>query len=138
MDLATVGAFLELGKKLFEPLRQYAKWKAEGQANIALFCERIADCLASMADSASQGKPLETLGGELATYMDSLMDLLVGLVPHWRLTEFSEKLNNATIQGRMLKELQDTEGRSDAIAIIRDASGSFRGLSTVLQLSRGT
>lgn len=136
MELATVNALLELGKKLFEPLRQYAKRKSEDQEKIALFCDRIAECLALMADAASEGKPLETLSGELDTYMDSLMDLLTGLVPHWRLKEFSEKLNKATIQGTLLKELRGAEGRVKAIGIIREASGSFRGLSTVLRLTR--
>lgn len=138
MELATVTAFLELAKKLFEPLREYAKWRGESQERIALFCDRIAECLELMADSANEGKPLEALSGELDTYMDSLMDLLTGLVPHWRLAEFSQKLNKATIQGILLKELRDADSRDNAIAIIREASGSFRGLGTVLKLTRSS
>jgi hypothetical protein len=136
MDLTIIGAFLDLAKKLYEPLRQYAKYRDGNQERIAAFCEKISECLGSMATAATEKKSVAAYTGELSTYMDSLMDLLEGLIPVSRLKEFNEKLNRATIQGRLVSELTDEASLTKAVNEIMEASGAFRGLSALLKIQK--
>ena len=135
MELQTAKAFLDLAKGLVEPLREYVAWRNDRKTRVASFCEKIAECLANIAESAETRKPIEDYCGELNTYMDALMELLEGVITAETLAKFSMILNQATIQRTLIEELTASQERERGISVIREAAGSFRGLANRLRAS---
>jgi hypothetical protein len=134
MELQTANGFLDLAKGLVEPLREFAAWRKDRKTRVASFCEKIAECLTNIAESAETQKPIEAHCGELNSYMDALMELLEGIIPKERLAKFSMILNQASIQRTLIGELTASQERVIGMRLIREAAGSFRGLANILRV----
>ncbi|MES2669468.1 MAG: hypothetical protein V4673_03490 [Pseudomonadota bacterium] len=134
MALETAQGLLSLATSLLDPIKSYGQWKRDRKDRVADFCEKISDCLAAVVEGAVGDGRISARCGELSVYMDQLMQALEGVVDTARVRDFSAILNNATINRTLVMELSDPLQRAEAIAVIEDAAGRFRGLSNVLRL----
>lgn len=134
MDISTAKGFLDLAKGIFDPVKEFHAWRRERKNRVADLLDKISACLNGIAAGVESGTPIDNLCGELNAYMDSLMELLDGVVTKEVLQKYSQILNAATIQRKLIAELADASKRENAKKVIREAAGSFLGLANVLRV----
>jgi hypothetical protein len=132
MEIATAKGFLDLINGLFGPVKEFRDWRTNKRKRVSDFLLKISQCLSTMATNAETRTQLDDVCGELNAYMDALMAALDGIVDTVILERYSAVLNAATIQRKLVLELNDPTQRNEAIRVVREAAGQFRGLANVL------
>jgi|GEM_PF-3668410 len=128
----TAAAFLALSSGLFGLAKQVGGWRKDKREDASGFLLNISQCLSGIAANAEANTQIDDAFGELSAYMDGLMAVLKGVVDDSTLAKYSAVLNADTIQKKLILEVNDPDQRNEAIRLVREAAGKFRGLANHL------
>lgn len=132
MEFTIAKGFLDLAKGLLGFKAALSAENQQKKERISQFLAKISECLESIATGLKQGTSVTAKCGELSEYMDSLMQVLQGVVDHEVLEKYSKLLSQAAIARGLAAELKEGEASTAGIKIIEEAAGRFRGLANVL------
>jgi hypothetical protein len=134
MYIEVAKGFLDLANGLWSTTSKILVERRHKRKRVSDFLMKISDCLKGMASGAEQNIPVDELSGELGAYMDGLMSALEGIAKKSILEEYSKILNEAAIRIKLVAELNDPKQRDEAIRLLRQAAGRFRGLANSLRV----
>ena len=132
MDFTIAKGFLDLAKGLLGFKAALSAEDQQKKERISHFLIKVSECLESIATGLKQGTGVAARCGELNEYMDSLMQVLEGVVDHEVLEKYSQLLSQAAIVRGLVAELGHGEESATGIEIIEESAGRFRGLANVL------